>query len=211
MPPKFIFVVGCFAIAVATYFFCKSKRDWLWLTLGLMFTVGADYFLVVRDMHLHGVAVFCFAHVCYIFRALTSRPPEGYHYPWAVSVYKDRFYTDYSRAGKAVVTYPVLALIVAIWWVVTNDALILLSGIYAGLFITNIALTIKFCKINKPLVLTGLVLFMLCDINVALFNLPRQFNTPVIFPSAFYLIWIFYLPSQLLLSASAIAFPKAKE
>ena len=186
MPFKFVFIVGCFAIAGVTYFFCKSKKDWAWLTLGLSFTVGADYFLVVRNSHLPGVAVFCFTHVCYILRVLQPR-------------------------NRAKTMLAVLILVAAIFFAFNHGSLIFLTGIYASLFITNIVLNIKFCKINKPLVIAGLVLFALCDINVTLFNLPRQFSIPFTFTWAFTLIWVFYLPSQLLLSVSAIAFPNAKE
>ena len=185
MPLKFAFIVGCLAIAGVSYFFCKSKKDWAWLCAGLLFTVGADYFLVLQNRHLPGVAVFCFAHVCYILRAMQPR-------------------------SKVKATLAVAVLAAVILFTFINGSLLFLTGIYAGLFVTNIALNIKFCKINKPLVLTGLVLFMLCDINVALFNLPQHLNFPI-FPWVFTLIWVFYLPSQLLLSVSAVAFPKLKE
>ncbi|MCL2286211.1 MAG: lysoplasmalogenase family protein [Firmicutes bacterium] len=196
MTPKFIFIVACFAIAVLSYFLRNSNKDWAWLTAGLMFTVGADYFLVIHNNHLPGVAVFCFAHVSYILRGLGAS----------------------KRASKAaLLSVPFLALFVFLAFI--NDALLVLAGIYTVLFLINIAVnTWHFTqkntplpKSNKTLVLAGLILFALCDINVALFNMPRQFGTPVIFPWAFHMIWIFYLPSQLLLAVSGIAFPKAKE
>jgi len=190
MPLKFVFIVGCFAIAGMTYFFCKSKKDWAWLTLGLLFTLGADYFLVVRNLHIPGVAVFCFAHICYIMRA-TAKP------------------TIWSTPQAIIIL--IKAAIAGIIFATIDGALIILSGIYAALFITNIVVNFKYQKINRPLVITGLILFSLCDINVALFNLPRHFELPFTFSWAFTLIWVFYLPSQLLLSVSAIAFPSAKE
>jgi len=185
MPLKFAFVVGCFVIAGGSFFFCKQKRDWAWLVLGFMFTVGADYFLVVRNLHLPGVAVFCFAHMCYILRAVGSPSVT---------------------ASRTKPRYKVLlfcVLIASIFVVFINGWLIVLSGIYAALFITNIAVNFNFQKINRPLVLTGLILFALCDINVALLNLPRHFDINLTFPWTFRLIWVFYLPSQLLLAVSA--------
>jgi len=186
MTLKFAFIVACFAIAAFSYFFCVSRRDWAWLTLGLLFTVGADYFLVIHDSHLPGVAVFCFAHVCYIFRALGDTG-RGKRIAWVV--------------------VPVLAVVVLFAFV--NGALLVLAGTYAALFLTNIAVNMKFCKINRPIVLTGLILFALCDVNVVLFNLPHYLGTAATFPWAFWLIWVFYLPSQLLLAASA--FPRLKK
>jgi len=193
MTIKFIFIVTCFTIAILSYFICCSKKDWGWLTAGLLFTVGADYFLVIHNLHLPGVAVFCFAHICYILRV-----------------------ADISKRAKK------LVMAIAFVWVLllfVNNALFMLAGTYAVLFAVNIAFNVRYFrqkntllpKFNKVLVLAGLILFVLCDINVALFNLPRQFDMPDIFPQAFYLIWVFYLPSQLLLAVSGIAFPKAKE
>ena len=193
---KFIFIIACFAFAALSYFFCHSKKDWAWLTAGLLFTVGADYFLVIHNNHLPGIAVFCFAHVCYILRALHS-----------------------AKHGQKVAFISVPILVVAVYLTFINEALFVLSGIYAGLFLTNIAVNIWHFKqkntllprFNKILVLAGLILFALCDVNVLLFNLPRQLGTPVIFPLAFQFIWVFYLPSQLLLAVSGTAFPNAKE
>ena len=91
-----------------------------------------------------------------------------------------------------------------------NESLIVLGGIYALLFIANIAVSIAFFKKNKTIVLAGLVLFALCDVNVLILNLP-QFGVNIGFPWTFTLIWVFYLPSQLLLSVSAIDWSRAKE
>jgi len=180
---KFVFIFACFVLAALSYFFCRSKKDWAWLTVGLLFTVGADYFLVIHDNHLPGVAVFSFAHMCYILRALNFAE---------------------HRQKVALIALPFVAFFVYLSFI--NNALLVLTGIYAGLFLINITVNIKYCKINKPLVLCGLILFALCDVNVLLLNLPRQFGMPVIFPWAFYLIWIFYLPSQLLLAVSCVDF-----
>jgi len=184
---KFVFVVICFIIAASSYVFCKEKKDWALLTMGLMFTVAADYFLVLHDNHLPGVAVFCFAHVCYILRALNM--------------------TESKKAGHiGLIILPFL--IALIFFAFIGQALFALAGIYAGLFIINIAVNIRFCKFNRGLILLGLILFALCDVNVLLFNLPRQLGTFEIFPWAFYFIWMFYLPSQILLPVSAVAYKK---
>jgi len=180
---KFIFIVACFVIAATSYFFCQSKKDWAWLIAGLLFTVGADYFLVIQNHHLMGVAVFCFAHVCYILRGLNS---------------------EKHKQKMALVVAPFLTMAIVIAF--ANGAIFVLAGIYATLFSLNIAVNLKFCKINKPIVLTGLILFALCDVNVLLFNSPHQLGIPVVFPFAFQLIWVFYLPSQLLLAVSGVRF-----
>jgi len=193
MTLKFAFVVCCLVIALLSYFKCYSKRDWAWLVSGLAFTVGADYFLVLHNNHLYGVAVFCFAHVCYIMRAITRRT---------------RF---------VFLSFGLVAVLVAIAFM--SGSVIALGGIYATLFSLNLVVNFKFFgnektrlpKLNRVLVLAGLVLFMLCDVNVLLINLPRYFGAPQWLSSFFPLIWVFYLPSQGLLAVSAVGFERGSE
>ena len=59
---------------------------------------------------------------------------------------------------------------------------------------------------NSKKFLSGLFLFLLCDINVALYNLELVFkniNWPVLEYFGYFL-WLFYLPSQMLLVLSSI-------
>lgn len=186
MTYKFLFILFCFAFATLSYFFCENKKRWAWLVGAFFFTAWADYFLVIQDRHLPGVAVFCFAHICYIFRAVKNK-----------------------RNFLLFTALATIFIIVAFF----SNFLFLLVAMYASLFSLNICANIfsdVLPKTNKKITLVGLFLFMLCDINVLLLNLPRHLDFPR-FPWAFTLIWVFYLPAQGLLAGSAIAFPKAKE
>lgn len=197
---KFAFVVGCLFLVLITYKICVSKRDWAWLVGGLTFTVIADYFLVLHDAHMPGVAVFSFVHVCYILRGLdVIRPVKLLNIVYLFSFVISMIFVSYYF-----------------------DSIIILAVLYACLFIISIVINMwafskndntHLPKRNHALVLVGIILFALCDINVLLFNLPRfvygfDFGISNI---AFALIWVFYLPSQLLLSVSGITLPKAKE
>ena len=173
--PKFVFILACLAIALASYPLCRNKKDWAWLACGLTFTVIADYFLILRQVHLTGVAVFCMVHVCYILRV-----KRGY-----------------------MVWLAILAQI-AIIILFNVGSLYLLASFYAVLFIANIAINLKWRKKNRATVLAALLLFALCDINVAIFNLHPTNGI------AFTLIWVFYLPSQLVLALSAVSWCKTK-
>ena len=233
MQLKFAFIAACFVIAIVSFFFCKDKRDWLWLCSGLLFTVAADYFLVLRNSHLPGVAVFSFVHVWYILRALGQQwalpcastvRPLGYTQAAAEPPHlcaSQRFTRQMRRAKPIAALTPlhsawliklvgVTVVSVVVFIAYRRESLIALGGIYALLFIANIAVSSRFFKKNKALVLTGLILFALCDINVLIFNLP-QFGVDINFPWAFTLIWVFYLPAQLLLAVSAVDWSKAKE
>jgi hypothetical protein len=64
---------------------------------------------------------------------------------------------------------------------------------------------------NNLFIIFGMLLFVLCDLNVALYNIPFSSNIPNInlITNLFgNLIWIFYLPSQLLLSLSGFKYNK---
>ncbi|MCL2225023.1 MAG: lysoplasmalogenase family protein [Defluviitaleaceae bacterium] len=154
-----------------------GKKDWLCLVGGLVFTLLADYFLVLRQQHLFGVAAFCFVHVFYIRRAINFRR-------WML------------------VAFAVIWLFI----VFILQSVILIAAVYASLFAFNIFVNYKTRrpKFNYHLVMAGLILFALCDINVMLFNIPRYTGLPDFFPGAFALIWVFYLPSQILLALSAV-------
>jgi len=191
MTLKFAFIVGCLVFAVLSYFFCHSKRDWAWLVGGLCFTVWADYFLVLYNLHLPGVAVFCFAHVCYIGRSGRLRP--------------------FCMIGL----FLTVGIIVSIGLIF--ESIFVLAGLYACLFIVNIFVhVLAFKKPHLPrhnhvLMLVGLCLFALCDMNVLVFNLPNFIDISfagLTSHLAFWLIWFFYLPAQGLLAVSGIKFAR---
>lgn len=172
----FTFIAICFGIAALSFFLCKSKRDWLFLTLALGFTLWADYFLILHDRHLPGVAVFCFAHGAYILRA-TNKPPKF-------------------LLGLAL-------LIPAFFWL---DPIYVFTALYAALFVSNIYITARHLKHNRLLAVTGLLLFAACDVCVLIFNLPGYFGAPSWLRNIYPMIWVFYLPSQVILAISAIDF-----
>ena len=189
---KFAFIAFCFVVALLSYFICHSKRDWAWLVGGMGFTLGADYFLILHDSHLLGVFMFCFVHVCYMLRVLSERLKW-----WELLLL--------FLLGAGVI-------FAASFW------LFVLVGLYGLLFGMDIVVNIWFYKykdarlpkLNRGLVLAGLVLFMLCDINVLIFNLPRYFDLPVGLAQVFPLIWVFYLPSQGLLAVSGVKWKHVK-
>jgi hypothetical protein len=180
---KFMYIVLCFFIALGSYFLCHNKRDWGWLVGGMAFTVGADYFLVLHDAHTPGVAVFCFAHVCYITRAN--------NWPWR-----------YILVFFACVLTTVILLFIL-------NHIIALAGLYAFLFGLNIYFNMKYKKFNYLLIMSGLILFALCDLCVMLFDIPVYFNILPGFVRLYPLIWIFYIPAQGLLSLSAVKFQRS--
>ena len=196
MALKFVFIAACFTVALASFFVCRSRRDWFFLTLGLAFTLGADYFLILHSRHLIGVAVFCFAHVAYIVRAVSSRPGGWRRLFLGLAVFVLGF------------IYFALVSFVLDWLIAfrITSGIFAFAALYAGLFITNIYVSARYIRHNRVLVIAGLLLFAACDICVLIFNLPFYMGAPAGFTAVFPLIWVFYLPAQALLAVSAVDF-----
>jgi len=94
-----------------------------------------------------------------------------------------------------------------------EEKLLFLAFIYAALLISSIYVAIRTIKSSKYpkksalLIAIGMSLFFMCDLNVAIFNLAETISINLFkdeyirFYSGF-LIWLFYAPSQLLLTLS---------
>ena len=145
-------------------------------------TMVSDYFLLLARNYYAGVFVFCFVHAAYILRINKKEILKWAAVPFSAAVIH--------------------------FYIFEGPLLIYLAGMYAVLFAMNLAVNIKYNplpKINRRLVLAGLVLFALCDIHVLLFNLPRFLPVPPELGEwGGMWIWVFYAPSQLLLSVSAL-------
>jgi len=141
----------------------------------MTFTVLADFFLILFDARIIGQLLFCVTHACYIARA--------------------------RRGGER--QRIITALLIAAPVFFLFDVTVALSAAYACLFVQSLYLNFKCGHENRRLILTGLTLFLLCDVNVLLFNLPGYVNFPAsAAKTAYCLIWVFYLPSQLLIALS---------
>lgn len=75
-----------------------------------------------------------------------------------------------------------------------SNRLFALSGVYALFLLMNFILAFR--KREKPLI-WGFLLFILCDLNVAVFNIT---SSGMFYQLAAFLMWFFYLPSQVLLA-----------
>ena len=160
----------------------------------------SDYFLVLARNYPVGVFTFCFVHMAYLLRVSPSHPKSAACIAATVA------------AG--VVLYAIFAV-----WTPGVDPLLFLGGVYAALFAQNFAAHIRYCrrdtpgrlpKANRILMLAGLMLFALCDVHVLLFNLHRFLEVPQALTDwANAWIWVFYVPSQMLLALSAVRMGRA--
>jgi hypothetical protein len=179
---KFAWIAFCFLTALLTRLHCTVKRDWVFLTAGLGFTLAADYFLILYNRQTIGIFVFAFAHGAYILRTKKVKP-----------------------------VWMLFAPAVLIAGISGGNLWLAVTVVYFTLFIINIAAHILFYKtdtrlpiVNRALALAGVLLFAACDINVVLYNL--HYYVPAALPlreAAYVLLWVFYLPSQFVLAVSA--------
>jgi len=164
------------------------------------FTLVSDFFLVLVHNYRAGVFTFCFVHIIYIFRVSDNK---------VKSVFK--IFTTIFSGILVFVFFNLFPFLPQL------DILVIFAMVYAYLFVQNLATHIRYYRrddanalplINRRLMLIGLILFALCDVHVLLFNLPQHIPY---FPQALAdwgltWIWVFYAPSQLLLSISAVKF-----
>lgn len=154
------------------YLYIKKDLDDILLPLALILTAIADYFLLIKDNN-YQWGILCFCLVQTI-------------YAYKIDKLKS-------------IPIRILFLIICILILKISNQSFNLTNILAIYSITNLTLNviISFIK-NKNMFSIALLLFWLCDINVGIYNLQIKY----IYPIAGMLMWIFYFPSQILLTIS---------
>ncbi|MDR0854306.1 MAG: hypothetical protein LBN34_08045 [Clostridiales Family XIII bacterium] len=145
-----------------------------------IWTIVADYFLLFTYFFAIGILIFCGAHLTAILR------------------YRKKLFLP------SLIFFFISWILFALlkFAGVEISVFYFAAAIYTILIIT-VAIT-GFCsdqpKINRRLSSVGMILFLLCDVNVAAFNLLPQES--FIGNMASVLMWAFYLPAQTLLALS---------
>lgn len=180
---KFISIVLCFSISLFTGINKINKKDVILLQFGLFLTVLADLFFLILYNNELGVAIFCIVQILYSIRY------------------------DIDKASLIIRNFIIIFIIVAILYVVVSilikevDVILFIGLYYSICLITsvwkaiNVYINKVFPSTNRYMVVYGMILFLLCDINVLLYNI-------IGFTNSKRLIWLFYIPSQILLSLS---------
>ena len=169
------------------YALLMGKKEALFLRLGVLLTVGADFCLVVCHpiQRLWGMVFFLGAQVMYALQ-LGGRP-----WRW------------WLRGAVSLCALVVTALVLR----ENTDALALVSVCYYG----NLILNLLFAFLNKNRMLgIGFVLFLLCDTVIGLqvaaggyLPIAQESVLYGLLFSGFNLAWLFYLPSQVLIALCA--------
>ena len=177
---KYASILLCFAFAWAE----AEERDGYLVGTALGFTLAADWFLLVVDRwYLAGVCAFCVVQVLYLVRI--HRLGGG-------------------GLGAMVLLRAVLVLgaegvlaALGLW-----EPLTAVSALY---FIQLVVNALESLRLGRPGFALGLWLFVCCDVCVGLRNLSAflpEAGHGWLFAFARVGMWLFYLPSQVLIASS---------
>lgn len=183
---KYISILLCFILSLFIGHRGNDKIDTTLLQGALFFTAIADLNLVILNKFISGISVFCIVQIIYILRHSRN------------IILSKRNIALFFSEGIFVLGL-VIMLNIPFY---EKKALYIIALMYSILLVTSVGMafgTIKrgfYSKTNSYFILIGMILFLLCDINVGLYHIGKIQNISGI------LIWFFYLPSQLLLSLS---------
>ena len=139
----------------------------------LLFTAGADWFLLVKNQHLElGLVLFLVVQTLYLLRLRRLGAGNHFFLRWVLAL----------LMGLAVFFFRLVSL------------LNLLVVLYFSQLLSN---TILAWTARKWMFAAGLTLFVCCDICVGLYNLG------ILHAFSSVGMWLFYLPSQILIVLSA--------
>lgn len=172
-----------------------NKNDTKLLQLALCFTALADLCLLILGYYTVGVLIFCFVQITYVIRHAGI--------------------TKKNMIIINVLTFFILVFVVRLGTNIIHinnidRELLIIGCIYAILLVFSVYSAWKvfnrkyYTSLSCYLICIGMTLFLLCDINVAISAL---INNVFIFgvnlkSVSRLLVWIFYLPSQVLLALS---------
>lgn len=180
VPLKYLSVWLCFLFALTR---CRD-RDGRLVTAALALTLAADLFLLVLDRwYPAGVAAFCGVQALYLARMARLRPAG----------LPRRLVLRGCAAAAA---------LVLVWGLGALDGLTALSLLYFSQLVCNALESLTLPRLRGFSL--GLALFVCCDVCVGLRNLSGWFPAaggPLV---AFARVgmWLFYLPSQVLIALS---------
>lgn len=180
------------ALSLAAHAQAGDERDGRLVVAALSLTMASDAILLLTDSYALGIACFCLVHLVYITRYRASAVGP---FAWVAGAV-----IAFCGVGWAVGT--------AVGWALPYRYI--LGGLYAALILAAsfLAFRAPLPRINRFLARAGMILFLLCDANVALRNLlPRDAPLIGIVSIA---VWAFYLPAQVLLSISAYGFAERR-
>lgn len=186
---KYAGILLCLAVSAVMIYFNRDA-DAIIATAAMVFTAISDLFILVLDDYFKiGLATFIVAHSLYFYRLYHGRAKRI----WI------------SLAVRAVVAAVLIGTFCGLFGA---DLLIIEAGIYLVLLVGNCVESLIMCNrgLKDVLFAIGLLLFLGCDICVG-FKHGSMIGvnlSPRIYDFVVYMIWVFYLPSQVLITCALL-------
>lgn len=183
-----------------------DSKDILLLRFALIFTFISDYFLLFTNKIIAGLLTFIIVQLLYLLRIFNWKLDTS-----LINRSKQPLYLYFFR--NILITILVLMPICVFLRKPRLDTIfiVVLAAFYFVSLLINLIDSIKIYSktrsVRAKMFAAGLLLFILCDINVGLFNLVYFIPiNPFIYTKLYNIssiaMWLFYLPSQVLISLS---------
>lgn len=185
---KYLTIIFCFIISLLIKSHGYGEKDKFLVQLARLFTLIADYFLSLSGNYIMGVFFFSLVQITYITR----------HSLMENKKYKNLVFFIVALAIALIASFKIKISSI-------EKNLVFLSLIYSSLLTTSLYCAVstisrgKYSKRTSWIIALGMFLFFMCDLNVGLYNIVAEGNIKFFLG---FLIWLFYLPSQLLLTLS---------
>ena len=196
-PVRYGTVVLC-GIAALLILVCERQREGLFLFIAMLFTAGADWFLVVKDeSYALAIGLFFGAQVFHFLRLSAARE-KGKVISLLIRLLLSLLFAE---GVSLVLSEKLLSIIQG------ENIIVLLGGLYFIELLMNTVDAGILIKRDRRFVMTmvGFILFILCDISVGLNGMSGAWGISRETANfAADMIWVWYLPSQVLIVLSAM-------
>ena len=184
---KYVGIIICFLASLIPIFSKNSAKSQYFIPFSLFFTLVSDYFLLIntdKNLYIFGVVIFIIVQLSYFIYIETLK--------------KNKTSFLISLIFRIVLS----SMLIIILSILQFDLLSIVSACYFVELLMNFITSLSLIKMNKCFLIfsIGLLLFIGCDISVGLTNLDLFEGHIKNLVSN--LMWIFYLPSQVLISFS---------
>ena len=210
---KYISVLLCFIYSVVISILFREK-DTIILVAAFCFTGISDYFLLFTDSFTFGMLSFSIVQLIYLLRLWYLDINEGKR-----TVLFYRLMLNFLMWGGGLSVLKLLGILNG--KIEISDRLLLyVAGFYFVTILHNVIRSFIYMnnyKSSKSIIFAlGMLLFILCDINVGIYNMEGfiTINQQVfhkLYSFAEIAMWMFYLPAQVCIALSGSVVKKARE
>lgn len=186
----------------------------LFLKLAIITTAVADYFLLIKGNNELGVSVFIYVHLFYMIKLHIEDIRKNGIKQSKRQNKKISFIGIIALRYIVIIFNTFIVSLIFSYFGVEIDGLFIVTSIYFQSLIYNTFVAVKSVigqkdKMGNYIFAAGMLLFLLCDINVGLYNLTYYLDVSEELYSLIYAVssismWFFYLPSQILISISEV-------